>query len=86
MNVTPLLDENLRLETRVFDISYDIEEHYDLINFLVDIHFNYNAQSFFEDFKKQNLVTWNTMTKDSGQSVNYNPASLKQLRSLGYVK
>ena len=83
---SPGLYNNLGMETRVFDLSYDTEEHFDMLNFLVDVYFNYNAQSFFKDLKKQNLVTWKTMTKDSGQSVSYNPASLEQLRSLGYVE
>jgi len=85
-NFSPGLYKKLGLETRVFDLSYDTEEHFDRLNFLVDVYFNYKAQSFFKDLKKQNLITWKTLTKDSGQSVNYNPASLKQLRSLGYVK
>jgi arylsulfatase len=80
------LYETLQLETRVFNLSKDKSEHYDLINYLFDIYFNYKVQTFMEKYRKQNLITWRTLTKDTEQTIKYDPASLKQLRSLGYIK
>jgi len=80
------LYETLQLETRVFNLSKDKNEHYDLINFLFDIYFNYKVQTFMEKYRKQNLITWRTLTKDTEQTIKYDPAALKQLRSLGYIK
>jgi len=80
------LYETLRLETRVFNLSKDKSEHYDLINYLFDIYFNYKVQAFMQKHRKQNLITWRTLTKDTEQTINYDPAALKQLRSLGYIQ
>ena len=80
------LYETLRLETRVFNLSKDKNEEYDLINFLFDLHFNYKIQSFMEKYRKQNLITWKTLTKNTDKTIKYDPAALEQLRSLGYIK
>lgn len=44
------------------------------------------VQTFLEKYRKQNLITWRTLTKDTDQKIKYDPAVLKQLRSLGYIK
>jgi arylsulfatase len=85
-NFNKSLYENLQLETRVFNLSKDTDEYYDLINFLIDIFFNYKVQAFQEKFRKQNVLTWRTITKDREQTIKYDPAIIEQLRSLGYLK
>ena len=85
-NFNQNLYETLRLETRVFNLSKDKSEHYDLMNFLFDVYFNYKVQTFLEKYRKQNLITWRILTKDTDQKIKYDPTTLKQLRSLGYIK
>jgi arylsulfatase A-like enzyme len=85
-NFNKTLYDILPLDTRIFDLLEDKNEHYDLINFLVDIFFNYQTQTFLNKFKQHNVITWRTLTKDAQQTIQYDPATLEQLRSLGYVK
>jgi len=85
-NLSRSLYETLQLETRVFDLSKDKDEYFDLLNFLSDIIFNMKTQSFLKKYKKYNLATWRTITKNTDQTIKYDPAALEQLRSLGYIK
>ncbi len=85
-NLSLSLYETLQLETRVFDLSKDKDEYFDLLNFLSDIIFNMKTQSFLKKYKKSNLATWRTLTKNTDQTIKYDPAALEQLRSLGYIK
>ena len=85
-SLSPSLYETLQLETRVFNLSKDKDEYFDLLNFLSDIIFNMKAQSFLKKYKKSNLATWRTLTKNTDQTIKYDPAALEQLRSLGYIK
>jgi arylsulfatase A-like enzyme len=85
-NFSGNLYDILQLETRVFNLSKDKSEHYDLMNFLFDVYFNYKVQTFLEKYRNQNLITWKILTKDTDQKIKYDPAALKQLRSLGYIK
>ncbi len=80
------LYKTLGFETRVFNLSKDIDEYFDLPNFLSDIIFNMKTQSFLKKYKKSNLATWRTLTKNTDQTIKYDPAALEQLRSLGYIK
>ena len=51
-SLSPSLYETLQLETRVFNLSKDKDEYFDLLNFLSDIIFNMKAQSFLKKYKK----------------------------------
>jgi arylsulfatase A-like enzyme len=85
-NLSPSLYETLLLETRVFDLSKDKDEYFDSLNFLSDIIFNMKTQSFLKKYRTSNLATWRTLTKNTDQTIKYDPAALEQLRSLGYIK
>jgi len=85
-NLSQNLYNTLCLETRVFNLSKDIDEYFDSLNFLSDIIFNMRVQSFMKKYKKYNLATWRTITKNTDQTIKYDPAALEQLRSLGYIK
>jgi arylsulfatase len=85
-NFSTNLYDILLLESRTFDLSQDTNEYYDLLNFLVDIYFNHKSQAFLQKLRKQNVITWRTLTNGTQQTINYDQTTLKQLRSLGYIQ
>jgi arylsulfatase len=74
------------MDTRVFDLEEDRNEFYDAVNFILDPLFNYRIQRFLKNFKRENLLVWKTISGELEHTIRYDPKTLEQLRSLGYVK
>ena len=72
------------LGTRVFNYFQDKEEKYFLNSFFVDMFFKYKIGSFLRKLQKNNTRIWQALTKDTGQTIKYDPEALKRLRDLGY--
>ena len=73
---------------RVFDMSYDKQEHYDLFFYLADFYFKHKMNSFLEEFRNNNIEIWHELTLGEGQekTIKYDPAMIEQLKGLGYIE
>jgi len=76
---------NFPFETRVFDLSVDTQETYDLPHLMFDFFFIHQVKTFLNELRQQNLKTWRTMTKGPTSAIKFDSNTIEQLRSLGYV-